>query len=316
MRPSAPALDSTTHIPVLLREAIDYLDPQPGKTYIDATFGRGGYSRAILEAEPTCLVIAMDRDPDAASAAQDLQNAYPDRFSFASGRFSQMAALCNPLITSEIGGVVFDVGVSSPQIDESARGFSFAKDGPLDMRMDKTGPSAADVVNTYGEEEIANIIYEFGEERASRRIAHKICEVRKLQPITTTKELAGIIRSIVRPSADELDPSTRTFQALRIYVNNELGELQEGLEAAHQLLSKGGRLVVVAFHSLEDRIAKQFFKRHSESAVPTSRYLPQPVLKQPTLKILTRKTVTAQDDEVKSNPRARSARLRAAEKVV
>jgi 16S rRNA (cytosine1402-N4)-methyltransferase len=305
-----------SHVPVLLREVLIYLAPQANKTYIDATFGAGGYSRAILEAAPQCSVIAIDRDPEAEQRADAFRATYPQRFQFVKGRFGSLSHLCEALAISSVAGVVFDVGVSSPQIDQAERGFSFMRDGPLDMRMDKEGISAADVVNHYPEHALAKILYQFGEERASRRIAHKICERRKTQPLRTTKELADLVRSVVKPSADGLDPVTRTFQALRIYINDELGELERGLSAAHALLEPGGRLVVVTFHSLEDRIVKQFFQHHSKTHLPVSRHLPLSGLRTPSLNILTKKAVRTQADEARRNPRADSARLRAAEKIM
>lgn len=300
------------HIPVMLSEVLDALAVQDGSVYIDATFGAGGYSRALLDAAPTAHVVAIDRDPDVAPHAAALSAQYQGRLHFLPGRFGAMDALIACAGFSHIAGIVLDVGVSSMQIDEGRRGFSFMKDGPLDMRMEQNGLSAADVVNTFEEGEIADIIYHFGEERHSRRVARAIVQERQLTgPFETTRQLAEIVRRVVRKGRDGIDPATRTFQGLRIFVNDELGELKRALSAAEHLLDPGGRLVVVSFHSLEDRVVKSFFA--DRSAVQTSRLLPGEVQPQPaTFQLCTRRAVACSEEEAAQNSRARSAKLRAA----
>lgn len=290
------------HNPVMLREVLEALSPRDDETYIDATFGAGGYSKAILE-KANCFVVALDRDPDARARAQSLKKQFQDRFTFIEGRFGEMMEL---VPTLDYDGIVFDLGVSSPQIDEAERGFSFKADGPLDMRMEKKGLSAADLVNTFEEKEISRILWVFGEERRSRSLARAIVEKR---PFETTKQLADLVRAIVGFERPGFDPATRTFQALRLYVNDELGELERGLEASEKLLKTGGRLVVVSFHSLEDRLVKTFLKERS-GAPQVSRYVPEAPRTQPLFCLKNRKALMAQEDELKTNPRARSARLR------
>lgn len=294
------------HNPVMLREVLEILNPKDQETYIDATFGVGGYSRAILE-HAKCSVVALDRDPEASDHARVLKDHYQKRFSFVEGRFGQMLQLI-----PEVGydGVVFDLGVSSPQLDEAERGFSFKSTGPLDMRMERKGLSASDVVNTFAEKEIARILWVYGEERRSRAIARAILEKRKEQPFKTTTQLGDLVRSIVGFERPGFDPATRTFQALRLFVNDELEELERGLEAAGKLLNEGGRLIVVSFHSLEDRIVKTFFKERSGYMPHSSRYFPDSPRSRATFQLKSRKALLPQDDEIKTNPRARSARLR------
>jgi 16S rRNA (cytosine1402-N4)-methyltransferase len=294
------------HKPVMLDEVLETLAPRDQETYIDATFGAGGYSAAILE-KANCFVVALDRDPEAGLRAQSFKTQYNNRFSFYEGRFGEMERL---LPSAGYDGIVFDVGVSSPQLDESSRGFSFRMEGPLDMRMEKKGLSAADVVNEFEEKEIARIIWVYGEERRSRAIARAIVAQRKEQPFETTTQLAALVRSIVGVERPGFDPATRTFQALRLYVNDELGELERGLEASEKLLKTGGRLVVVSFHSLEDRIVKNFLKKKSGGEGNPSRYLPEVPRIAPTFHLKSRKALTPGDEEIKSNPRARSAHLR------
>jgi 16S rRNA (cytosine1402-N4)-methyltransferase len=294
------------HKSVMLREVLETLAPCDQEIYIDATFGAGGYSQAILE-KARCSVVALDRDSEAKDRASFLEKQYPGRFSFYQGQFGEMKHL---VPEASYDGVVFDLGVSSPQLDQPERGFSFKVEGPLDMRMNQRGLSAADVINTYDEKEIARILWEYGEERKSRAIARTIIEKRKKEPFTTTTQLADLVRDIVGFERPGFDPATRTFQALRLYVNDELGELERGLEATEHLLKKGGRLVVVSFHSLEDRIVKTFFKRKSGALSQGSRYIPELPKTRATFYLKDKKARFPQDDEIKANPRARSARLR------
>lgn len=314
MTPARPARDSDSlpHIPVLLAEVIDALAPRDGAAYVDGTFGAGGYTRAILDAAD-CRVFAIDRDPAAVARGRDIEAGRGGRMIMVEGRFGDMDTLLAARGVTQVDGVALDIGVSSMQIDQAERGFSFAKDGPLDMRMEKAGPSAADLVNTAGEAELADIIYRYGEERHSRKVARAIVAARKDKPFERTLELAEVVRRVVRASGDGIDPATRTFQALRIAVNDELGELERGLAAAERLLAPGGRLAVVTFHSLEDRVVKTFLKDRGGEAARPSRHLPAAEAAQaPTFSLLSRKAVSAGADELARNPRARSAKLRAA----
>lgn len=299
------------HIPVMLREVLASLDPRAEETYIDGTLGAGGYTRAILEHAP-CRVIAIDRDLEAHRRAAAWQGQYGDRLKLIQNTFGNV----RDCVSAPVDGFVLDIGVSSMQIDQAERGFSFRFDGPLDMRMDQgSGESAADLVNTMGETDLADLIYAYGDERHSRRIAKAIVAARKVEPITTTGKLASIIRTVVpKTKKDDIDPATRTFQALRIAVNDELGELQRALEGAEHVLVEGGRLVIVTFHSLEDRIVKNFLKERSGDVPSPSRHLPAVAdgAAAPTFRLISRKPVEAAEDETKTNPRARSARLRAA----
>ena len=297
------------HIPVMLKEVLQSLLPEDGKTYVDATFGNGGYSQAILEAAE-CKVIALDRDPTVADRASELKALYGSRFEFKSGCFSRIGEL----IDEPVDGFVFDIGVSSMQLDIAERGFSFAKEAPLDMRMSCSGKTAADIVNGMDEKDLADLIYQYGEERKSRQIARKIVEYRRHKPIETTTELAGIIYTVLHRTHNAIDPATRTFQALRIAVNDELGELKTGLQAAAEKLSPGGRLVVVDFHSLEDRIVKTFFNTLSGKTAGVSRYLPETHKEEQPLFNQVSKAIAASREECAVNPRARSAKLRFAVK--
>lgn len=303
------------HAPVMVNEVLAALVPRDGGTYVDATFGAGGYARALLGAA-RCTVVAIDRDPDAVARGSDLARRYPGRLTVLSGRFGTMVELLAAIGTTRVDGIAFDLGVSSMQLDQPERGFSFRVDGPLDMRMERRGPSAADVVNRLAERELADIIYTFGEERASRRIAHAIVERRAKMPITRTGQLAELVRQVVTKSKDGIDPATRTFQALRIYINDEIGELKRGLLAAEALLARGGRIAVVSFHSLEDRTVKEFLRARSDAAARPSRHAPDRLVAKhrPTFRLLTRGAVKPTAAEVAANPRARSARLRAAER--
>lgn len=304
--------DVRAHIPVLISEVLEQLQPTAGETYIDGTFGAGGYSRAILEAAP-CRLIAIERDPTAFANGQALVKEFDGRLSIVPTTFSDMESAAHGLGFQQVDGVVLDIGVSSMQLDDPARGFSFLRDGPLDMRMSQDGPSAADVVNSADEEDIANILYEFGEERRSRAIARAIVKARAEAPITTTKALAELVERVLgRARGDEKHPATRTFQALRIHVNDELGELTRALDAAERLLKPGGRLLVVTFHSLEDRIVKRFLQERSGKTEGGSRYLPE--VKGPqaaaSFRIVNTRGFTPNRKETETNPRARSARLR------
>jgi len=304
------------HVPVLAREVVDALRPRDGGRYLDGTFGGGGYSSAMLD-RAACQVIAIDRDPDAIAAGQTLAERYAPRLRLIEGRFGDMAELLSAEGVDEVDGVALDLGVSSMQFDRPDRGFSFRASGPLDMRMERAGRSAAEVVNESDEAELADIIWRYGEERRSRRVARAIVEARRHKPIETTGELAEIVRRAVGPQGrDESDPATRTFQALRIAVNDELGELERGLAAAEQVLAPGGRLAVVSFHSLEDRAVKDFVRTRAGRTPSPSRHAPpRQAARTASLKDLTRKPVVPSEQEIAANPRARSARLRVAEKV-
>jgi 16S rRNA (cytosine1402-N4)-methyltransferase len=300
------------HIPVLGREAVEMLAPRDGGIYLDATFGAGGYSRAILDVEGT-RVIGIDRDRTAISGGFDLVDRSAGRLTLVEDRFSHLAEVCAAQGLSSVDGVVMDVGVSSMQLDQAERGFSFRQGGPLDMRMGHDGPTAADVIAVASEADLANIIYIFGEERYSRAVAKAIVAARKEAPIETTRALADIVSKVVWPKPGEIHPATRTFQALRIFVNEELDELHLALAAAERVLKPGGRLVVVSFHSLEDRIVKNFLVARAKAG-GGSRHLPEVNQAAPSFIILTKRPVTAGGDEVSANPRARSAKLRAAER--
>jgi 16S rRNA (cytosine1402-N4)-methyltransferase len=265
---------SARHVPVLAREVVDALSPHDGGRYVDGTFGAGGYTAAMLD-RADCQVIAIDRDPDAIAQGQALAARYAPRLRLIEGRFGDMAELLSAEGVEDVDGVALDIGVSSMQFDQAERGFSFRASGPLDMRMEKSGPSAADLVNEADEAELADIIFRYGEERRSRRVARAIVEARKHKRIETTGELAEIVRRAVGPQGrDESDPATRTFQALRIAVNDELGELARGLTAAEQVLAPGGRLAVVSFHSLEDRAVKEFVRARAGRTPGPSRHAP------------------------------------------
>jgi 16S rRNA (cytosine1402-N4)-methyltransferase len=300
------------HIPVLGRQAIEMLRPTDGGIFVDATFGAGGYSRAILDIAGT-RVIGIDRDRSAISGGFDLVDRSGGRLTLVEDRFSNLDDICAAQGISSVDGVVMDVGVSSMQLDEAGRGFSFRLGGPLDMRMSQDGPTAADVIANASEADLANIIYVFGEERHSRAVARAIVAARKEAPIATTRALADIVAKVVRSKPGEIHPATRTFQGLRIFVNQELDELHLALSAAERVLKPGGRLVVVAFHSLEDRIVKNFTVERAKAG-GGSRHLPELAHAAPSFVILTKRPVTPDEDESSANPRARSAKLRAAER--
>jgi len=305
-----------SHAPVMLKEVLAAIRPAAGEVYVDGTFGAGGYSRALLEAAE-CTVYAIDRDPNVAALAEKLSHSFPGRFFWLTGNFGDMIELLASKNVTSVNGVVLDIGVSSMQLDSAARGFSFRQDGPLDMRMSASGMSAADLVNEAEEEELADILYHYGEERRSRAIARAIVKARAEKPITRTAELAAIIRRVV--FAKDSDPATRSFQAIRIKVNDELGELERALAAAERLLAPQGRLVIVTFHSLEDRIVKQFLQSRSGETRGGSRHLPQPgetrdavVRVLPPFLLAQKKPVLPTVEEIRFNPRARSAKLRSA----
>ena len=309
---AAVAGGSALHIPVLGRSALDFLNVHDGGTYIDATFGAGGYSAAILGAAD-CKVIGIDRDQTAIALGADLVQAASGRLTLIEDRFSNLDAVARDVGFIAVDGVALDLGVSSMQLDMAERGFSFRLDGPLDMRMGGESVSAADVVNAASERDLANIIFLLGEERHSRAIARAIVKARTDTPIETTRALADIVGRVVRSRPGDIHPATRTFQALRIYLNEELGELVAGLQAAERILKPQGRLVAVSFHSLEDRIVKTFLAGRGERRAG-SRHAPELKTPAPTFRVLTKKPVVADAEEVAHNPRARSAKLRAAER--
>jgi len=293
------------HIPVLIDAILRECAPVSG-LWLDGTLGAGGYTRALLAAGADC-VIGVDRDPLALQMAESWAGAYGDRVRLVAGTFSDLDELAG----EPLDGVVLDLGVSSMQLDQAERGFSFMKDGPLDMRMSQAGPSAADLVNSADEGVLADILYHYGEERASRRIAHAIVAARAMEPITTTARLAEIVaKCLPRPKPGQSHPATRSFQAIRIAVNTEFQELAEGLNAAERALKPGGLLAVVTFHSLEDRIVKRFFQLASGHEANANRYAPAKADTEARFAMVTRKAVAPDADEVARNPRARSAKLR------
>ncbi len=312
MNASSPA----AHVPVMLRQVLDALDPAGGDLFVDGTFGAGGYSRALLEC-CDCRVIGIDRDPDALAAGASMVQEFSGRLTLLEGRFGEMADLVQAHAVNGVDGVVLDIGVSSMQLDQPERGFSFAKDGPLDMRMgqdrEAETPSAADIVNGVEEGHLANIIFRFGEERQSRRIARAIVRARNEAPVETTSRLASIVERAAGGGRARIHPATRTFQALRIYVNQELQELERGLAGAEQILKSGGRLAVVTFHSLEDRIVKGFFRDRSGAVQRPSRHMPDlpPGGPVPSFRLIKRGAIGPDAEETEGNPRARSAKLRA-----
>lgn len=299
------------HVSVLLAEVLEALSPQDGEVFVDATFGAGGYSRAILDAAD-CTVLGVDRDPGVQPMVEALSGEFGPRFLFAQGRFSAMQAHVRAAGLGQLDGVVMDVGVSSMQLDQAERGFSFQQDGPLDMRMGDQGPSAADAVAMLSERELADVLYLYGDERKSRRIARAIVGARSTAPIVTTLQLAEIVAQAVGRTDGRIHPATRTFQALRVLVNDELGELAAGLSAAERLLRPGGRLIVVSFHSLEDRLVKGFLRRRAGVEAGPSRHAP-PVDDGPasSFHLLSSRAVTPDEGELIANARARSAKLRA-----
>ena len=305
----------TLHQPVMLDEVIDTLGPRDGGFYIDATFGNGGYSRAILQAA-NCHLMAIDQDPDAIERGQPLVTEFAPRFQLRQGRFSQMADWADEFAPEGLDGIVFDLGVCSTQLDQAERGFSFQKDGPLDMRMSQSGTDAADFINDADEKDIADVLYHYGDERASRRIAKAIIKARAEEPITRTLRLAEIIRSVLPyPKPGQSDPATRSFQALRIYINEEMREIDDALLAAQNLLRPEGILVVVTFHSLEDRHVKRFLTKAAGKTANPSRHVPELTKPETYFALMGRKPQLPTDTEIASNPRSRSAKLRAARRL-
>jgi 16S rRNA (cytosine1402-N4)-methyltransferase len=307
----------SVHAPVMLAEMLRTLQPRDGGVYLDGTFGGGGYSEAILN-RAACTVWAIDRDPAAIARGAALAARHPGRLHLLQGRFGDMLHLLHRAGITALDGIVLDIGVSSYQLDDAARGFSFRADGPLDMRMGSEGETAADLVRSLPEAELADTLYQLGEERRSRRIARAIVAARATAPIETTAQLAAIIRAVVPADGSRIDPATRSFQALRIRVNDELGEIERALSQATQLLAPGGNLIVVSFHSLEDRLVKRFMIEAAGRQASPSRHDPgglQP-RDQPKFRLVTSKPLRPQDAEVDANPRARSARLRALQRLV
>lgn len=304
--------DVRRHVPVMLREVVEALAPRPEAVIIDGTFGAGGYTAAFLSAGAS--VLAIDRDPSAVAAGQPMAAAAAGRLTLVEARFSELAEIAVARGFDRVDGVALDIGVSSMQLDEAARGFSFQATAPLDMRMSGEGVTAADLLADTGESELADIIYQYGEERRSRAIARAIVKARGESPIRTTSDLVRIVTRVLGPAKhDGRHPATRTFQALRIAVNDELGELERALAAAERILKPGGRLAVVSFHSLEDRIVKQFLQERSGRVPSRSRFEPPDVQNRiASFEIVNPRPLTATEDEVTANPRARSAKLRAA----
>jgi len=304
-----------SHQPVLLAEVIAALQPMDGAIYVDGTFGAGGYSRAILEAA-RCVVFAIDRDPIAIGEGRPMETEFHGRLHLIEGRFGDLSELLSRRGITQVQGIAIDLGVSSMQIDRPERGFSFRQDGPLDMRMETKGPSAAEIVNRMAERPLADLIFTFGEERKARHVAKAIVAAREIAPIATTLQLAEIVRRAIGSASDHIDPATRTFQALRIAVNDELDEIDRGLMAAEKLIAPGGRLAVVSFHSLEDRKVKSFLRARCGLGPKASRHLPVPQHSQSiTFRLLSRNALRPSEDEIATNPRARSARLRIAERI-
>lgn len=310
-------MNATIHLPVLLPEVLQALRPKDGDVIVDGTFGGGGYTRAILRSA-NCKVIGFDRDPLAIERGKEIVREFPGRLSLVNGTFGSMQDLLASQDIEAVDGIVLDLGVSSDQIEVAERGFSFQQDGPLDMRMGDTGISAAGVVNSYSEQSLAGIIYVFGEEPKANSVARAIVAARLKGDITRTSELASLCARVVGRQANGNHPATRTFQALRIHVNDELGELARGLNAAEALLKPGGRLVVVSFHSLEDRMVKRFLSERCGKASQGSRHLPAVPSKAglPSFEICSKKAVTANREELARNARARSAKLRFATRTV
>lgn len=296
------------HIPVMLKEVLEYIDPKDNEVFIDCTFGAGGYAREILK-KSNCKLIGIDRDESVKCFAEDLKKKFGNRFEFYNEKYSNIEKI---LHGKKVDGIVLDVGVSSMQIDNANRGFSFQKNSKLDMRMGNNSVSAYDIVNNFSEEELSNIIYYYGDEVKSRHIAKKIAELRKIKPIETTFELANIVRSFYFGKKGKIDPATKTFQAIRIAVNDELNELKKILNISKHILNKNGRLVIVCFHSLEDKIVKDFIKIETNKGKKIDKYSNNKV--DADFELLTKKAVIPSEGEVDENIRSRSAKLRALRK--
>ena len=302
------------HIPVLLSEVINALSINENELYVDATFGLGGYTKAILN-KKNCKVIAIDRDPEAKIFAEKIKIDFKDRFFFKNSKFSQLVRVLEDLKIKKVAGVVFDLGVSSPQFDQKHRGFSLKLDGPLDMRMSYDGPTAEDFINQVEENTLANIIYELGDEIFSKRIARNIILARSINSIKTTGQLANIIRNSIPKTNKKIDVATKTFQAIRIYLNDEISELEQGLIAAEKMLKPEGILAAVSFHSIEDRIIKKFFLKCAKKE-NYSRHRPETFKNDNTLEIITKKPILPSEAEIKNNHRSRSAKLRVAKRTI
>jgi 16S rRNA (cytosine1402-N4)-methyltransferase len=311
--PSSPVSpsDDGRHVPVMLDDVLSALDPHDAEVFVDGTFGAGGYSRAILAAANT-QVIGIDRDQTAVAGAMDLVSSAKGRLTVTEDRFSQLDRVARSFGHEAVDGVVLDIGVSSMQLDEGGRGFSFRQDGPLDMRMEGRGRTAADLVNTLDEATLARIFGVFGEERRARSLARAIVADRARTPFLRTRDLAELCSRVIRAKPTDIHPATRAFQALRIVVNGELDELAEALLASERILRPGGKLAVVTFHSLEDRIVKAFLADRERREAGGSRHFPQAKVPPPTFEPIHRGAVAASEEESKRNPRARSAKLRAA----
>jgi 16S rRNA (cytosine1402-N4)-methyltransferase len=312
--PTDAAGGPARHVPVLLEEVRSALEPCAGGWIVDGTFGAGGYTKALLDAHPETRVLAIDRDPHAIEAGSGLAADSGRRLVLARGRFGDLEELVSDRGIGPVAGVVLDIGVSSMQIDQAERGFSFRADGPLDMRMEQAGQSAADLVNEGSEALLADVFYHYGEERRARAVARAVIEARRKAPITTTRQMADLVAAHVRAEPGGAHPATRVFQALRIAVNDELGELLRALEGAERVLAPGGRLVVVTFHSLEDRIVKQFMAGRAGRLPAASRHMPQVASEAPSFRLVAKGVVAPGDAEIARNSRARSAKLRAAER--
>ena len=309
-----------THKPVLLNETINLLTNKKNIIFIDGTFGDGGHTKALLEKNKTCKVYAIDRDPNVKENVKFFQKKYSRRFKFIPGKISDLEKIAaHENLKNKVNGILFDLGVSTRQLKDNKRGFSFQNDASLDMRMSQSGETAEDFLNNKNEKEISDVIFKYGEERSSRKIAKAITNYKKRKKIQRTLELVEIIKSVKKPSNNKfINPATKTFQAIRIYVNNELEELKCGLISSINILKKKGRLAVISFHSLEDRIVKNFFNKHSGKIYNKSRYLPQVEPNnsiRKILKIITKKVIKPMKEEVKLNYYSRSAKLRVIEKI-
>ncbi len=309
---------SFSHVPVLFREAVEALDPRPGLTYLDGTFGRGGHSEEVLRRAPGCRLICVDRDGAALEAGREKFAAYGDRVTFAHSNFDRVDGILDELGLPGVDGMLFDLGVSSPQLDDSARGFSYKADAPLDMRMDQTQELSADtVVNQWSEEELKRILWQYGEEKFAPRIAAAIVKRREVRPIRSTLELAETVRSAMPAKAlrEKQHPAKRAFQAIRIAVNDELGAVERMLERAVPRLNPGGRLAVITFHSLEDRLVKTAFAEAARGCICPPDFPVCVCGRKPQVKLITRKPILPGEAELRENPRSRSATLRVAEKL-